>query len=148
MSLRPATLADAGAIGRIAETAGLFAADLAPGLMAPALDGADDVWLIAETAGEPCGFAFARPEAMTDRVWNLLAIAVDEHARRGGRATAMLRAIEATLDARMIVIETTQLPDQQAARALYARENYEQEGRVRDFYSTGQDKITFRKVFT
>ncbi len=146
MSIRPATAADTDTLGKIAETAGLFPAAYLPEMIDPALNGAPDTWLVAEEDGTPAGFAFARPEEMTDRVWNILALATAPKQRGKGHAKQLLDAIETRLDARMIIIETTQLPDQEAARALYAKSGYEDEGRVRDFYSEGEDKVIFRKV--
>ena len=145
MSIRPATAQDSDTLGQIAEAAGLFPAAYLPDMIAPALGGAPDTWLVAEN-DTPAGFAFARPEEMTDRVWNILALATAPEQRGKGHAKALLTAMETTLDARMIIIETTQLPDQDAARALYATSGYEEEGRVRDFYSAGEDKVIFRKV--
>ncbi|MEL6233870.1 MAG: GNAT family N-acetyltransferase [Pseudomonadota bacterium] len=144
--IRPARPADMQALGEIAERCGLFPAPLIDNMIAPAFAGAADLWRVAEHQGAAQGFAFARPEPMTDGVWNLLALAVLPAAQGTGQATALMASIEAAADARMIIVETTQLPDHAAARALYAREGYEEEGRVRDFYSTGEDKVIFRKL--
>ena len=146
MTIREAVAEDTSALGQIAEAAGLFPAEYLPEMLAPALNGAADTWLVAEEGTTQAGFAFARPEELTDRVWNLLALAVAPAMQGKGHATALLDAIETLLDARMMIIETTQLPDQAAARALYAKAGYEEEGRVRDFYSDGEDKVIFRKV--
>ena len=146
MTIRLATHDDAPAIGRLAEEAGLFPADMIEEVMEPALSGAEDRWLVADTDGVLAGFAFARPEEMADRVWNVLAIGVAETARNMGHANRLLSAVEAIVDARMMVIETTQLEAQSAARAFYEVSGYEQEGVVRDFYSEGEDKVVYRKV--
>ncbi|MDJ0631215.1 MAG: GNAT family N-acetyltransferase [Rhodobacter sp.] len=148
MSIRDARATDIEALGRIAETAGLFPAEYLADMIRPALEGAADIWLVAEIDGVPAGFAFARPEEMTDRVWNLLALGVAPATQGKGLAGRLVAAIEARLDARMIIVETTQLPEQAAARALYAKAGYEEEGRVRDFYSEGEDKVIFRKVLS
>ncbi len=146
MTIRAALQADVPLLGAIAEAAGLFPAEFLPDMIAPAMNGGDDLWLVAEENSTPVGLAFARPEELTDRVWNLLAIGVSPDARGSGIATALLHGVEQQLDARMIVIETTQLPEQAAARAFYAKEGYENEGQVRDFYAKGEDKVIFRKV--
>ena len=146
MTIRAATQNDINAIGRIAETAGLFPAEYLPEMIAPGLGDGPDLWHVSETDGMVNGFAFARPEEMADNVWNLLALAVEETARGGTTATQLVTAIETAAQARMIVIETTQLPEQAAARAFYAKSGYTEEGRVRDFYSEGEDKVIYRKV--
>lgn len=147
MTVRPPHPEDVPVLGKIAERTGLFPADMLPNLIAPTFEGGSDVWLLSETVtGQPCGFALARSEAMTDRVWNILAICVDPDAQGAGHASALLKAMEATVDARMIIIETTQLPAQEQARAFYAKSGYTQEGTVRDFYAMGEDKVIYRKV--
>ena len=146
MTIRHATREDIGALGAIAEEAGLFPADMLPDMISPAFEGADDVWLVAERDGAPDGFAFARPEQMTDRVWNLLAIGVHPSARGNGLGRRLLDAVEAGLpDARMIIIETTQLPEQATARALYADAGYRHSAGIPDFFADGEDKIVFVK---
>ncbi len=146
MTIRDPSAADIPALGAIAETSGLFPADLMADMIAPGLAGEDDTWLVAEEDGAIAGFAFARPEELADRVWNILAIAVDPDARGASHASNLLHAMEAKLDARMIIIETTQRPEQDAARAFYAKEGYEQVAHVTDFYADGEDKIIYRKV--
>ena len=148
MTIRKVTQDDTDRIGEIAEASDLFPADYLPDMIAPAFNGAPDHWLLSEDTGQIDGFAFARPEEMADGVWNILAIAVSENARGNGVATRLLREMETSLDARMIIIETTQLPEQLAARKLYQKENYEEEGRVRDYYANGEDKVIFRKVIS
>jgi ribosomal protein S18 acetylase RimI-like enzyme len=146
MNPRNATSADIGAIGSIAEATGLFPAEYLPEMIAPALAGGEEVWLVAEDDGAAQGFAFARPEEMADRVWNVLALGVSPDAQRGGHASGLLHALEARLEARMIIIETTQTPEQEAARAFYAKEGYEAVAQITDFYAEGEDKIVYRKV--
>ena len=145
-TIRPATTEDQTALGTLAETAGLFPADLLPDMIAPALCGGPDLWLVADYDDRAAGLAFARPEEMTDRVWNLLALGVAPAVHGKGVGRALLNAVEDQLaKARMIVIETTQLPEQAGARALYETAGYTQEGRVRDFYADGEDKVIYRK---
>jgi len=145
MTIRPANAADIDALGALAEAAGLFPAAYLPDMIAPALDGGTEIWRVAEQDGAVAGFAFARPEEMADRVWNILAIAVAPSARGSGLAGTLLTATEAALDARLILIETTQLPAQAAARAFYAKHGYTEQGRIPDYYADGEDKVLFRK---
>jgi len=146
MTIRPASPDDIAAIGALAETAGLFPAADLPAMIAPGLAGGPDTWLVTGPEAAATGFAFARPEELTDRVWNVCALATAPEVRNRGLARKLLTAMETALDARMIVIETTQLPEQVAARALYLAAGYSEEGRVRDYYAAGEDKVIFRKV--
>ncbi len=148
MSVRAAKEVDVPRIGAIAEEAGLFPAEYLPEMIAPALKGEGDVWRVFESDGELVGFAFARLEEMTDRTWNILAIGVDPAHQGKGHASTLLAQIEADLDARVIVIETTQLEEQARARAFYAAKGYEQQGHIRDFYGDGEDKLVFRKAMS
>ena len=148
MSVRAATESDQDRIGEIAEAAGLFPAEYLPDMIAPGLSGGPDTWRVAGNGaeGDVVGFAFARPEELTDRTWNLLAIAVHPESQRNGYASQLLADMESGLDARLIIIETTQLPEQATARAFYESRGYRQEGHVHDFYGDGEDKIIFRKA--
>ena len=96
----------------------LFPGEMLEGMISPALGGAgQDMWRVVRQGGTPVGFAFAQPEAMTARTWNLRAIAVRPDLHGSGAGTALLAAMEAALaEARLIVIDTTQLPDQDRAR--------------------------------
>jgi len=146
MSVREATGDDVSRLGEIAEAAGLFPADYMPGMIAPFLAREGDMWRVALVDNRPVGFAFARLEEMADRTWNILAIAVEPSHQGQGHASRLLSAMETDLNARIILIETTQLEDQARARAFYVAKGYEQQGHIRDFYSEGEDKIVFRKA--
>lgn len=147
MTARPATQSDITAIGALAEAAGLFPADMLPEMIAPGLAKGPDLWWVSTGRDEGVtGFAFARPEEAADNVWNMLALAVTPRARGTGAAAGLLGAVENAAGARMMIIETTQLPVQARARAFYAKSGYSEEGRVRDYYAAGEDKIIFRKV--
>ena len=69
--------------------------------------------------------------------------------QRQGRGATLLRHVEQTLAAgggRMLLVETSGLPEFDRARAFYAKCGFEEEARIRDFYAAGDDKIVFRKV--
>jgi ribosomal protein S18 acetylase RimI-like enzyme len=109
----------------------------------------DRFWLTDDDNG-PVGVAYCEPERMTDRTWNLLLIAILPDRQRQGRGAALLRHVEQTLVARggrMLLVETSGLPEFDRARAFYAKCGFEEEACIRDFYAAGDDKIVFRKVF-
>lgn len=140
---------DIAALAAIAD-ATLFPGDLMEDMMSPALDGTSgDVWRVVTRADVPMGFAFAQAEAMTDRTWNLRAIAVvpDIHGR--GVGTALLRAMEAALSgARLIVIDTTQQPEQARARRFYAARGYRKVSVIPGYFGDDEDRVTFIKALT
>lgn len=138
---------DIAALAAIAD-ATLFPGEMMEGMIAPALDGTgDDIWQVVCRDDVPVGFAFAQAEAMTDRTWNLRAIAVAPDLHGSGAGTALLAAMEAALAAaRLLVIDTTQLPDQDRARRFYAARGYQQIAVIPDFFGAGEDKVTFVKT--
>ena len=141
---------DVSAIARIAEAAGLFPADMLPDMIVDHFGGSDEqVWLVVEHAGAVQGFAFAEPEPLTDRTWNLRAIGIDPMRRRFGLATTLLNGVEAALrerTVRLLIIETTDGDDQRAARAFYPRRDYSDEARIRNFWEDGVAKLVFAKA--
>ena len=88
---------------------------------------------------------------MTYGTWNLQFIAVNPVSQAAGTGSGLLAGIEHSLadrKARLLIVETSSLDDYEAARAFYAKRGFEEEARIREFYSAGQDKIVFRKMLT
>lgn len=50
--------------------------------------------------------------------------------------------------ARVLLIETSGVPEFAAQRSFYAGLGYHEEARIRDFYAAGDDKIVFWKLLT
>lgn len=146
---RPARPADIPFLAPIAE-ATLFPGDMLPDMMAPALGGeSEDMWLVVEQGGTPVGFAFVQPEALTDRTWNLRAIATRPDLHGRGAGTALIAAVETALAAgRMLVIDTTQTADQDRARRFYAARGYAHVATIPAFFGPNEDKVTFTKQLT
>ena len=91
------------------------------------------------------------PERMTQGAWNMLLLAVraDRHGRGIGRAAVITAETLLTrAGARLLLVETSGLPEFERTRRVYRRCEYEQEARIRDYYQEGEDKIAFRKVLT
>ncbi len=116
---------------------------------AEVLDG-QEVWLVDEDAGLR-GAAYLAREMMAQGVWNLLFLGVQKSARRGGRAAALVARAEAlarAAGARILIVETSSDPAFGPARQLYLDAGYDQEARIRAFYTAAEDKIVFRKALT
>ncbi len=147
--IRPASPADVGAIGAIAEATDLFpAAELAP-MIAPFLTwNARDRWLVVERAAQIVGFGFCEPERMTEGTWNLLAIGVlPEHQGQGlgGRLLAHVEAVLRDAGERILLVETMGTPELARTRAFYRAHDYVEEARIREFYEPSADKVVFWK---
>ncbi|UJB68992.1 GNAT family N-acetyltransferase [Acaryochloris sp. 'Moss Beach'] len=140
---KPAILAIAAAIGfqpDEIETLGEMLADH--------FNGNSELWFTDDDQG-PVGVAYCAPERMTTGTWNLLFIAI--HPKRQGqdRGTALIHHVEQTLtaqDVRLLLVETSGVPDFEPTCQFYRHCGYEEEARIREFYDAGDDKIVFRKA--
>lgn len=104
------------------------------------------VWL----ESKPLGFVYYAPVEMTDRTWELWWIVVDPNCQGRGIGQKMLKALEADLESRnqrLLLIETSSLPRYESARQFYLKAGYVEAARVKDFYTSGDDKVIFWKSF-
>ncbi len=117
--------------------------------------GCADIWLTSEThiAGDAdrvlTTIAYCAPERMTSGTWNLYLIAVLPSLQRRGLGAAMMAHVESLLAARgerVLLVETSGLPQFERTRAFYRRLAYTEEARIREFYQAGEDKVVFWKA--
>lgn len=154
--LRSAVLADTPALVALAIDTGLFL----PDDVEPIREMLDDihagrsgdghrveVW-VDDPAGPPVGVAYVAPNAVTDRTWDLVWIAVEPDRQGRGIGGRLVRSTEAHIraaDGRLLVIETSSQPQYDATRAFYTRHGYAEVARVPDFYADGDSKVVFTK---
>lgn len=152
-TIRPATRTDLPALKRLIDAVNLFPSHMLDDMMANYLNGEaenQDSWLTDDANG-PVGVAYYAPERLTEGTWNLYLIAIDPNRQGQGRGAALLRYVEQQLrnqGERILLVETSGLPDFAYQRDFYRRCGYEEEARIRDFYQHGEDKVIFRKVLT
>jgi ribosomal protein S18 acetylase RimI-like enzyme len=111
-------------------------------------DETQDIWL-TDYDNEPVGIAYIAPERMTEGTWNLYLIAVHPDRQKQGRGKALLSYVEQMLmerGERILLVETAGTDDFEYVREFYRKNGYEQEARIREFYTAGIDKIVFRKA--
>ncbi|MBD1863055.1 MULTISPECIES: GNAT family N-acetyltransferase [Trichocoleus] len=153
--IQPTTPDDASAIIALAVAAGMFPANETEALgkvLADYFGGNLDkghVWVSDEEAGELCGAAYYAPDLMADRTWYLYMIAVRPDCQGRGHGTMLMQHVENALrmsGQRLLLVETSGLPNYERTRTFYEKCGYEKEARIRDFYTAGDDKIVFRKV--
>ena len=149
-TIRPATRDDMPALKAVIDANGLFPSEMLDEMIADYLDGTSgqEFWL-GDDDGEPVAVTYCAPERMTSGTWNLHLIAVHPDSQGQGRGTAMLRHIEqvlARLGERVLLVETSGLPNFERTRAFYRKSGYNEEARIRDFYQAGEDKVVFRKT--
>lgn len=139
---------DLAALEGVIAATGLFPPELLGGMMAGNAEGAPSLWQVLERDG-PVALAYAAPERMMEGTWNLLLIAVHPDVQGKGFGTALMAEVEALLRAegqRLLLVETSDLPEFEATRAFYFRRGYRQEAHIRDFYAAGEGKIVFVKA--
>lgn len=152
--IRSTIAADASTLISLADATGLIEPHQLKELSTLLANSLDDTtasqafWLTDDDGG-PVGVAYCEPERMTDQTWNLQLIAIHPSRQGQGRGTALLHHVEQTLAARggrLLLVETSGSPDFERVRTFYANCGYQEEGRIRNFYATGYDKVVFRKV--
>jgi ribosomal protein S18 acetylase RimI-like enzyme len=152
--IRLTTPEDTNALIAVASASGLFEpqqTDELSQMLAQYFDGttnSHDLWL-TDDDGEPVGVAYTAPERMTEGTWNLYLIAIHPDRQRQGRGKALLVHIEQLLaerGERVLLVETSGTDEFDYVRAFYRNSGYEEEARIRDFYTDGVDKIVFRKL--
>jgi ribosomal protein S18 acetylase RimI-like enzyme len=149
-AMRPARREDVSAIRPIVDST-LFPGEMLDEMIAPYLDAPynTDIWFVCERDGVVRGVGFCEAERMTVGTWNLLAIAVEPAMQSQGAGAAMMAWLEARLakrGERVLIVETSGLPEYARTRDFYARIGYTGEARIRDFYQHGEDKIVFWKA--
>lgn len=148
LSIRASVAADVAALATVIAATDLFPADMLGDMIAPYLGDKDctDIWLTCVRGSRIIGVAFCEAERLTNGTRNLQAIAVLPDCQGRGVGQAMLRFLEATLAAagdRVLIVETSGLPDYAATRRFYLANGYTEAARIPDFYDAGDDKIVF-----
>ena len=155
--IRLATPDDRKALMAIAEAINLFSPEELEslgGMLAEYFDNAppngaipEQFWLTYDD-GEPVGVAYCAPEPYAYGTWNLYFIAVHPSRQGEGIGTKLLRYVEQMLaeqGERILLVETSGLPNFERTRSFYLKQGYDKEARIREFYKAGDDKVIFRK---
>jgi ribosomal protein S18 acetylase RimI-like enzyme len=140
---------DLSAVSSIVDNTGLFPSEMLADMAEPFLSETEPhIWLTACEVDDVLGFAYCEPERMTDGTYNLLAIAVDPERQSGGIGQLIVTAVEQAvcdLGARVLLVETSSLPEYERTRSFYDQLGYGREAVIREFYAEGEDKIVFWK---
>lgn len=147
--VRPTRSHDVPALRAVIDSTRLFPGEMLDDMIAPFLSGDQDshCWLTLED-GDPIGIAYVVPERMTEGTWNLLLIAVRSDRQAAGLGGLLIETVErslATAGHRVLLVETSGLPEYDRTRAFYDRRGYRREAVIRDFYQEGEDKVVFWK---
>ncbi len=141
---------DIPALRQVVHETALFPSNLLPDMVAHFLSGTSpEIWFTCRNADGPVGFCFCTPEMLTEGTWNMTAIAVAPGQQGKGFGTALVRALEEELRSkqqRLLIVDTSSLEEFDGTRAFYARNGYDEEARIREYWGPGDDKVTFRKL--
>lgn len=105
------------------------------------------IWLTADD-GQPVSISYCNPEPVTLGTWNLLMLWTRQDRQGQGFGTALVAEIEHRLrekGARLLIVETSGLPDFEVARAFYAKCGFVHEATIKDFFAAGEDKLIYTK---
>jgi ribosomal protein S18 acetylase RimI-like enzyme len=152
--LRPITSDDLDDVMNIVVAAGMFAPDdrwFIEQMIAEHLESgakAGHGYLIDEEGGAAVGVVNWQAKLGPDGVWDLTMIAVLPELQGSGRGAAMMSHVESELAAagqRLLLVETSSTAQYDGTRAFYQRCGYDEEARVRDYWTEGDDLVLFRK---
>ena len=104
--------------------------------------------LVAETDSTVAGYVVYGPVPITDNVWELYWFAIDRSVRGQGIGRKLWEAAEDKnwqAKARIVVLETSSKAEYDRTNLFYVRANYQEVGRIKDFYEIGDDQITYAK---
>jgi GNAT superfamily N-acetyltransferase len=112
----------------------------------------DEKWqhraITYEEGGRPIGFAYYAPIEMTDQTWLVYWILVGKETQSRGIGTRLLLHTEADVaraGGRLLMIDTSSLPEYEPTRRFYLKHGYDVSGVTRDFYADGDDQVGFVK---
>lgn len=141
---------DLAALKKGIDSTGLFPSELLEDMTADFLSNpaSTDIWLTKEEEGVPIAVAYYAPEQLTEGTYNLYLIAVRKEDQGKGIGAEIMKHVEKKLQEeghRILIVETSSLPEFKATRNFYKKLGYNQEATIRDFYKEGEHKIIFWK---
>ena len=98
---------------------------------------------------QPMGYICYGPTPMTQGTFDLYWIAVDLQFQGQGIGSRLLDFLEETVrdrKGRMILVDTSSIPQYEKTQKFYFRKGFQEVARVPDYYHPGNDRITFCKI--
>ena len=114
------------------------------------LESPTSIWIVDDDSGIH-GVAYTELERMTDRVHNLLLVAVHPDKQRQGLGTKLVAHIERLVlqaNGRLLLVETMATKDFAHVRQLYERLGFDREAQISNYYADGLDKVVYSKTPT
>ena len=151
--IRKLTPHDLSYIKEVIDSTNLFPSDLLDNLTNDFFTNSNttDLWFTKEVDNIPIAVIYCAPEKMTEGTFNLYLIAISKNFQGKGFGAEMMTYVEDLLREkgnRILIVETSALPEFDMTRKFYDKLNYKREAVIRDFYKEGEDKIVFWKKLT
>jgi len=105
--------------------------------------------LLAENANSAAGYICFGPAPLTQSTWDIYWEAVSPSFQRQGIGSLLLESAEKSIHlggGRLVLIETSSTPMYAGTRSFYLRHGYRLVCRIPDFYSPGDDRLTYSKI--
>ena len=106
------------------------------------------IFVVGRDGERVLSFACFGPHPLTEGTFDLYWLSTLPEARRRGIGLALLARVEAEVRARagrLLVVETSSLPDYSAARRFYESCGYRNEATIHGFYDPGDDLVIYVK---
>ena len=106
-----------------------------------------EIWFTA-VEDKPVGFAYCAPEPVTSGTWNLLMLWTKEGYEGKKFGSSLVSSVENELkkrEARLLIVETSQLPEFETARSFYEKCGFIFEAEVKNFFAQGDNKLIYTK---
>ncbi len=150
MSIRPITQTDLPQLKAVIDSSELFPADLLDEMVADFFANPQtvDMWVTFEVAGKAGAVAYCAPEKMTEGTYNLYLIAVHQNHQGKGLGGKLMDYFEQRIKGmggRILIVETSGLPEFAKTREFYVKKGYVQEAVIREFFQAGEDKVVYWK---
>lgn len=103
---------------------------------------------LVDDQDRPLGYVCYGRAPMTQGTYDLYWIAVDPRQQKQGLGSKLLEFLEEQvrlLGGRMILVETSSIPSYQRTQRFYELKGFKEVGRLPDYYSLGNDRITYCK---
>lgn len=148
--IRKVKKADLPVLKEVLDSSELFPSSLLDDMISDYLTNVDstDIWFTTLQGNRPISIGYCAPERLTDGTYNLYAIAVHKDCQGTGVGGQMMNYIEQVLREqghRLLIVETSSLPEFELTRQFYHKCHYTQEAIIRDFYAKGDSKVIFWK---
>lgn len=153
-SIRPVSPADSTSLVALSGSSGLFKTEelgviqeMLDDYHATKVDSGHQI-LTCDEGGMLIGIAYFCPKEFTDRVWELLMIAVDAPRHRQGIGSQLLQAVENAVrseNGRLLLIETSDKSSFERTRQFYRKHGYSEVAHIPDYFSDGDGKASFIK---